>query len=158
MSDVGGKMFSVEFPDVKLALPIMRRMVARIFAQGGPDGATWPVRKSDGGMAFNGGARFLSTLAEETTPYSAALTMGNGLPDVFAHQYGVTFHHPGSSKLQVFTGKDGSTVFTRFTKDHDITIPARPLMAWMRPEMEDIMAALGRSALKFIDAEATTNG
>ena len=148
-----GKIFKAGAVRLQEALPIMRSMVARIFAQAGPDTAPWQVTRK-GEKAFGDGARFLNTQRDEVGADYVLLGMGRGLPDVLAHHFGVTFQHPGSPKPQSWVDlATGNRVFTMGTRPHAITIPRRPLMAWMDPEKQQIKEMLLGQMLTFQNVE-----
>lgn len=58
------------------------------------------------------------------------VTMAYGSKVVYAaiHEYGGTIRHPGSNKWQVFR-IGNKTIYTSYTKPHNITIPKRPYLA-----------------------------
>ena len=118
------------------ALVVMQNMILRIFDQGGPDGEPWPMTKK-GLVAFRGGSSFINTMRTDFDLTRAEVTIGTGIPYALAHQFGVTFMHPGSSKFQRFQ-IDGRWISTNYTKPHPITIPPRPYMVWQKPEIEQI--------------------
>jgi len=56
------------------------------------------------------------------------LFYGSRVPYAVIHEYGGVINHPGSDKFQVFN-IGNRTIFTHFTKAHNITIPKRPYLA-----------------------------
>ena len=152
---VQGKIFKGGSVHLAEALPVMRRMVLRIFAQAGPDNFPWQVTRQ-GKKAFGTGMRFLSTLREESGENLVMLAMGRGLPDILAHHFGTVIQHPGSDKLQAWRDlATGKLVVTRGTKPHAIPIPARPLMAWMDPEKQEIAGTLLGQMVTFQNVEVS---
>jgi phage gpG-like protein len=77
------------------------------------------------------------------------ISWGAGLPYAFIQNFGGIIHHPGSEgKLQVFE-IDGTIVFTRKTKPHDIPIPPRAYMMFQNEDIDYIMGLFAHYAIEF---------
>jgi len=86
---------------------------------------------------FKSTGRLYNSVKSEVTDSGTDVTgrvYTEGVDYAAAQEYGVTIHHPGSDKLQVFmagrgefvpSGGRGPLVFTHKTKPHPITIPER---------------------------------
>lgn len=61
----------------------------------------------------------------ETPSSVEASVFSEGVVYARIHEYGGIINHPGSSKLQAWTDKDGRLIVTHYTKPHEIPIPER---------------------------------
>jgi phage gpG-like protein len=66
------------------------------------------------------------------------------VPYAAIHNFGGVIKHPGSSKFQAFE-YGGGTVFTHYTKPHDIPIPKRQFMMFQDQDREQILQTLSNA-------------
>ena len=128
--------FKTDFtPEMKLIADHMEQSVIQNLLQGGRP--AWVHTRMGAIARLHDYLR--SSVGKKSDATSATVFAGEGLAGAFAHQFGADFTHPGSDKFQVFTGRDGNTVFTHGTKPHRIRIPARPYMMF-QPEDEEFIS------------------
>ena len=97
--------------------------------------------------------KLAASLSRRSTMDSAIV--GSNMPYAATQHFGGTIHHPGGTpfittdKGTVFMRKDGKYPRgVRFTKPHDITIPARPYLNLTAKDIEKIKKAAGPYLVK----------
>lgn len=107
--------------------------------------STWTPSKKiatrGGQTLIESGALMNSAEVSSVSADHVEVSIGGDLPYAAIHQFGGVINHPGSDKLQVFD-IGGKTVFSKGTKPHQITIPARKYFRIQDEDKDSIMNLL----------------